>query len=381
VIDPNAQGVPVSFEDGRTATELAQVGRRSPGARLGVTVACDAREALQCALHADRAGLDDVWTTEFCHRSALVPMGAIAARSRHVRIGSAIAYAFARSPMILAAEMRDVDALSDGRAILGLGTGQPARQKQWMGIDPARAAERMAELVPLLRRLWRLDGGAVVHEGRHYQVRVTPTGDVPEPCVPNLRVYIAAVNSRMLKVAGTVADGVITHPLAFAAVDTQVRPVIERAAEQAGREAPVVTTMVISVVDDDRGAARSAAAAQLAFYAQHATYEPLLASQGFGNEAAAIRSAAARGDWQDMVGAVTDEMVDRLSITGGADEVRGRVQALTLRSDEIALHTPSMLHLRPTGTALSGNYGEQVRRLVDAVAPLTKQEGAAHDRP
>ena len=80
-------------------------------------------ETVEAARMAEQAGFESVWTTDFTDRSATVAMGAIAAATERITIGSAIAYAFGHTPLVLAAEARDLDALSGGRIILGLGTG------------------------------------------------------------------------------------------------------------------------------------------------------------------------------------------------------------------------------------------------------------------
>src|SRR5215216_7114429 len=105
----------------------------------------------------------------------------MAEATRTIELGSAIAYAFGRTPVVLAAEARDLDELSGGRLTLGLGTGTPRMQRDWHGIDGEHSASRMEELVPLVRRLWRLHEGPVAHEGRFYRVNVKPTAPPRAP--------------------------------------------------------------------------------------------------------------------------------------------------------------------------------------------------------
>ena len=123
-------------------------------------------ETVEAARMAAEAGFESVWTTDFPDRSATVAMGAIAAATERITIGSAIAYAFGHTPLVLAAEARDLDALSDGRIILGLGTGTKRMQQDWHGLDGEHPASRMEELVPLLRRLLLLHEGPIEHDGR-----------------------------------------------------------------------------------------------------------------------------------------------------------------------------------------------------------------------
>src|SRR5688500_11188246 len=160
----------------------------------------------------EEAGFASVWATEFYDRSATVGLAAMAQATNEIELGSAIAYAFGRSPLVLAAEARDLDELSNGRLTLGLGTGTRRMQQEWHGLDGEHPASRMEELVPLLRRLWRLHEGPIDHEGRFYRLRVQPTAPPREPFRADVPIYMAGVNARMVEAAGAVADGLVGHP-------------------------------------------------------------------------------------------------------------------------------------------------------------------------
>src|ERR671936_2038768 len=138
---------------------------------------------------AEEAGFDSVWATEFYDRSATVALAAMAQATERIRLGSAIAYAFGRTPLVLAAESRDLDELSGGRLTVGLGTGTRRMQRDWHGLDGEHPASRMEELVPLVRRLLRLHEGPVEHEGRFYRVVVKPTAMVTPPLRRDIPIY------------------------------------------------------------------------------------------------------------------------------------------------------------------------------------------------
>src|SRR6266480_4736500 len=163
-------------------------------------------ELADAARMAEEAGFESVWATEFYDRSATVGLAAMAQATTDIDLGSAIAYAFGRTPVVLAAEARDLDELSGGRLTLGLGTGTRRMQQDWHGLDGEHPAARMEELVPLLRRLWRLHEGPIEHEGRFYRLHVKPTAPPRHPLRPDIPIYIAGVNARMIEAAGAVAD-------------------------------------------------------------------------------------------------------------------------------------------------------------------------------
>jgi probable F420-dependent oxidoreductase len=296
------------------------------------------------AAQAEAAGFSAVWSPEFYTRSGVVTLTAMSATTRTVGVGSAIAYAVGRSPLIIATEARSLDEVSDGRLTLGLGTGTKRMMHDWHGTDPTSPAVRMEELIPLLRRLWHLHEGPVRHEGRFYRVDLRPTAEVDPPVRTRIPIWTAGVNDRMVTMAGRVADGFIGHPLFSAGYYGEViRPTLATAAEAAERKAEDITVcgLVICSVDDDEESARAAAAAQLAFYCAPTAYAPVLERQGFGAAAAAIRAAFAAGDHETMVAAVPEEMVDAFAVAGTPAQVREKIRAFDEALDHAILYTPS----------------------------------------
>lgn len=294
---------------------------------------------------ADRAGFDGAWSGEFLNRSAVVSAAAMAAATERIGVGTAIAYAVGRSPLILANDARFLDELSGGRFTLGLGTGTRGMMVGWHGVtDPDGPATRMEELIPLLRRLWRLHEGPVQHEGRFYSCNITPTADIQPPVRTEIPIYTAGVNDRMIEVAGRVSDGLICHPtLTDHYMERTLLPSIERGTTKTGRNPSDVALkgVIITSIHDDPAVARREAAAQIAFYVAPKAYGPVMEASGFGDEAAAIQAAFAAKDHDAMVAAVSDRMLDEMAAAGTLDEVRERVATLEKRYDHAALYSPS----------------------------------------
>lgn len=302
----------------------------SPRNGLGVTLmGGDVASAAWFATEAERRGFRSAWTAEFYDRSAAVSLAAMAAATSEIRLGSGIMYAFGRSPMLLAAEARDLDQLSGGRLVLGLGTGTPAQMRDWHGLDPAHLAPRVEELVPLLRRLWNLDQGAVAHEGRFYRVKLQPVLQMQPPARREVRIYLAGVNSRMVEAAGRVCDGLVGHPLFSPEyVSEVVRPALAAGAAARGLDRPLpIAGYVMCSVAGREEEARAAAAAQIAFYAVVRTYDPIIALHGFHDEAAAIRQAFRAADWRAAVNAVSDRMLETFAVFGTPSTARQRFHA------------------------------------------------------
>ncbi|MBV9802045.1 MAG: LLM class flavin-dependent oxidoreductase [Solirubrobacterales bacterium] len=304
-------------------------------------------DTVEIATAADAAGLDAAWTSEFNDRSAIVALAAMAQNTERCRVGSAIAYAVGRSPLVLANEARGIDELSDGRLVLGLGTGTKGMQIGWHGVpDPQAPAVRLEELVPLLRRIWRLHEGPVKHEGRFYSMNLAATAEVLPPVREQIPIFTAGVNRRMIETAGRVSDGIVCHPtFSSRYVQEVVRPAIAAGAERTGRDCSdieIVGMLLCSVADDEEQARRELAG-QLAFYAAPRAYAPMLEASGFGAEAERIRQAFAAGDREAMIAAVSDEMLDAIGVAGTPEQVRAGIARRDADFDHLSLYSPSFM--------------------------------------
>jgi probable F420-dependent oxidoreductase len=295
------------------------------------------------ARDADAAGFDTVWTYELYNRSAIVAIAAIALATSRCAVGTGIVYGVGRTPLMLAAEARDLDELSGGRFILGIGNGTRRMISDWHGADGDAPATRIEELVPLIRQIWRLAEGPIDHQGRFYRVKISSMGDLAAPERP-IPIYTAGVNPRMIESAGRVADGLLGHTMFGPRyIEQVVRPALERGAAHAGRDPSEITlaTYALAVADADEERARRDAAKMIAFYGSVKSYGALFEASGFGAEALAIQRAFAERDLKAMVGAVTDPMIDELACAGTPPQVRDKLRRYDGLVDEVALSPPS----------------------------------------
>lgn len=314
-------------------------------ATRGITVLRGGVEDVaRTAAAAEGAGFHTAWTPEFYTRSAIVTLARMATVTQDIGLGTSIAYATGRSPLILATEARSLDELTGGRLTLGLGTGTKRMMEDWHGVDGDAPAVRMEELIPLLRRIWRLHEEPVAHDGRFYRTHLVPTAETTEPLRLDIPIYTAGVNPRMVEVAGRVSDGLLGHPLFNRRyLDEVVRPAIERGKVKTGREDAHVELcgVLICAVHDDADVARREVAAQLAFYTAPKTYAPLLEASGFGHVGDRVRAAFAERDFAAMAAAVPDEMVDAMGAAGTLAEVRARVAEAEELFDHVVVYPPS----------------------------------------
>lgn len=299
------------------------------------------RRATEIAVAAESAGFEAVWNGELYSRSATVPMAAIATATDQIAIGSNIAYGVGRTPLMWAAEARDLEELSGGRIILGLGNGTPKMMENWHGVDGTAPAVRMEELIEVLRKLWRLHEGPVHHDGRFYTVHVVPTADVPPPYRERLPIWTAGVNPRMVRAAGKVADGLVGHPMFSAKyIDELVRPELAAGVAAAERSLSDVKLMgmVMCSVDEDEQLARRRLAFAIGQYAASRVYDRLFAMHGWSDAQEKIRDAARQGDDEALIAAVPDAAIDQLGVACTPDDVPSR----------IAKHAESYDHLNIT---------------------------------
>jgi len=329
--------------------------------KLGISIMAGAiADMVAAAVDADSAGWHSIWTTEHYQRSATVPLSAMAAATSAARIGSGIMYGVGRTPLMLATEVRDIDELSGGRFTLGLGNGTRRMIRDWHGQDPAGPARRIEELVPLLRRLFHLADGRIVHHGRYYHVDITPMDGLAPPN-REIPIYTAGVNRRMIQAAGRVADGLLGHVLFSPRyVDEVVRPAIEEGTGESGRDPDAFTLVgaTLAVIHEDPEVARREAAAQLAFYCSVRSYATVLEVGGFGRQAERARDAFARSDWDGLVAAIDDDMIDALALTGTANDVAVGLQRFSKLYDQISVTGP-MFRVSPQRAA------ENARSLIE----------------
>jgi 5,10-methylenetetrahydromethanopterin reductase len=177
--------------------------------RLGITYTMEVapvREVLKPTVQAEKIGFESAWAAEqYCFRDVAVVTSALASVTRKIKIGTNIINPYSRHPGLLAMTIATLDEFCGGRAILGLGTGNPRWMGQNLGIPLGKPLVAMREAVEIIREF--LSGKQLDRSGRQYSVRGIGLGfKPPRSSIP---IYMAAVRSGMLHLAGRIADGVI----------------------------------------------------------------------------------------------------------------------------------------------------------------------------
>lgn len=312
-------------------------------ANIGISIGGDLRELGPLAARCEAAGFTSLWIPETARTAPVQASVAIGATER-VRIGTNIALAFPRSPVITAMWARDLAEQSGGRFVLGLGT-QVKRVNEFRYATPfEHPAPKMREVIEVCREVWASFGGEHIdHRGRFFTVTMDPFpgGEPPPAPIP---VFVAGVNKHMIALAGSVCDGFLAHPLCSERYMAEVtRPGLAAGAEGAGRsldDVEVVASVITSIADTVEEA-RAGAKMQIAFYGTTRTYRTVLDLHGFGDVVDPLRAAFGAGDLAGMIDLITDEMADTFAVAGTADEVpervRGRFAGI---ADTVVLNPP-----------------------------------------
>ena len=298
---------------------------------------------------AEDAGFESLWSAEL-HRSAFVPSAALASATSRAQVGTGIALAFVRSPMITALSALDLDDLADGRFILGLGTGVQRLNADWHGVDIGQPGPHLRETVALIRTfIARAHLGAPIDvDGRYHRVRLRGYERPFPPRRTEIPIYLASMGPVLTTLAGEIADGWIAHELGSPRyLRDRLLPLLEAGLDRGERQRPqlTVTASACCVPYDDGRQAKRWAAGLVAFYASVRTYTEFFEYHGFGAEAAAIQTAFRAGDTDAMIAACPDAMVDAFTLAGTPDEVRARLAEYEGVADVVKVTPPT--HLVP----------------------------------
>jgi len=278
------------------------------------------------ARRAEAAGFDAVLSVEFFNRHGYVPLGAISQVTSRLRLGTGIANAFTRTPLLHASAALDLDELSGGRTILGLGSATRRMNEDWYDVRFSKPAPRMVELVKLLRAAIEHEGMGFRWEGEHWNLNV-PMYSHPKP-VGEIPIWVAAVNRGMIAAAGRAADGLVGHPIATRRWHREVTlPGLREAEAREGRSegACRLFPYLLTSIAEDRETALRDCKGQIGFYYTTALYHSILELHGWRDVGAACRAAFRKGDFASLGEAVPDALVDEIAIACTPDEAADRL--------------------------------------------------------
>jgi probable F420-dependent oxidoreductase len=323
---------------------LLPLGKLDPGVRVAAPL--DVGRVAEDAQRAEQLGYDGVLTEETKDDPFIVLALAAQATSR-VRLATAVAVVFPRSPTITAHSAWTLARLSKGRFTLGLGSQVKGHIERRFGLRWSPPGPWLRDYVGALRALWAAwqNGTKLDYRSEHYTLSLMVPLFAPAPLEPehaDIRVELAAVNPYMCQVAGEVADGIRAHPIATPRYIAEImlpaaRKGMARAERDPGRDGSGFTLCVMPLVATapDRAGldqAVKAVRARIAFYASTPTYLAAFETDGHGDTAKQLQALSRAQRWEEMPALVSDAMLETYAVIGTHDEIaaklRGRYGAL-----------------------------------------------------
>jgi probable F420-dependent oxidoreductase len=304
------------------------------------------QSAGETARAAESLGFAGLWTSETKH-DAFLPLAIAANETERIELGTSVAIAFSRSPMETAQTAWDLQDLSDGRFVLGLGTQVKAHITRRFSMPWDRPAARLREYILALREIWGSfqSEGPLQFEGEFYRhTLMTPffnPGPIERPDVP---VYIAGVNTGLARLAGELCDGFHVHPFHSPEyVRRTVKPAIAEGAQKEGRDPGEIelATSVFVITGEESGEQREKMRAQISFYASTPTYRTVLEAHGWEEVGERLGKLARDKRWEEMPELITDEMLRAFAVEAAPGEVgdalKERYEGLI---DRVSLYMP-----------------------------------------
>ena len=235
-----------------------------------------------------------------------------------------------RSPLVTSITSLDLDEISSGRLILGLGTGAKRTNEDFHGVFYGdRPVARIRECVGLIREILSgaHTGNDIVFEGQFYRVNTRGYKRAFEPVRENIPIFVAGIGSNMVGAAAEVADGYMGHVVcSLEYIKKVVSPSLEERLENRKNGDFTKCSIITCAVSHDWERAREAARATIAFYATVKAYDPPFRLHGFTDEVKRIRDAFRKKDVRAMIKGVSDEMIDAFAVVGDAEHCRERVE-------------------------------------------------------
>jgi probable F420-dependent oxidoreductase len=285
-------------------------------------------DAAKAAVDTERFGYDGWWALETKH-DPFLGAALAAERTERVLLGTQIAVAFARNPMTVAVQANDIQLLSGGRFVLGLGSQIKPHITKRYSMEWSHPAPRMREFVLAVRAIWEAweTSGQLDFRGDFYtHTLMTPFFD-PGPNPHGMpEIMLAAVGPKMTEAAGEVADGMFCHGFSTERyVREATLPALERGAEKAGRslddfEISAPSMIVAADSEEELQAGTEMVRSQIGFYGSTPAYRPVLELHGWGELQDDLNALTKRGAWDQIGSVIDDEVLHTFAIIGTPEE-------------------------------------------------------------
>ena len=293
----------------------------------------DLRQVANAARKAEVDGFTGLITLE--NRNDPFLAHAVAAiATNQVELGTAVAIAFARSPMAVAHACWDLQVASRGRFVLGLGPQVRAHNERRFSVPWSPPVPRLREYVNALRAIWRTweTGEKLNFEGQHYRFSLmTPNFVPPSLHLPMVPVTLAAVGPHSLRLAGEVADGVRLHPFCTRKyLEDAVLPRLAEGRAKTGRarenfEITGGGFLATGANEEAVAKAKEWVRTRVAFYGSTPSYWPVFAAHGLDDLGRELNALSREGKWDAMTARISDDVLALFAAIGTHDEIADRI--------------------------------------------------------
>ncbi|MFI0980725.1 TIGR03617 family F420-dependent LLM class oxidoreductase [Streptomyces sp. NPDC021093] len=307
---------------------------RAPRMKLALSCPSDCRDVRAIAAEAERRGVDRFTMAETAG-SPFLQLARAADATSSIELGTGVAIALARTPMTMAYDAWGLHEISRGRAALGLGSQVKAHVTRRFGMPWDRPAARMREFVQAVRAVWHSweTGERLRFRGDFYRhTLMSPAFTPRRVAAPSPPILLAGVGPRMVRSAGAVADGFVSH--AFTTADylrQRVLPVLAEARTGAEAQGAAWTARPFEVVgnvltatgrsEEELKRSIGGVRERIAFYGSTPAYRMVLEQHGWGELHRELHSLSLRGRWGEMTDLVDDEVFATFAVAGSPAEV------------------------------------------------------------
>jgi probable F420-dependent oxidoreductase len=281
------------------------------------------------AKEAEEAGYSGIWTAETSH-DPFFPLLLAAEHTEHIELGTSIAVAFARNPMVLANIGYDLQAYSKGRFVLGLGSQIKPHITKRFSMEWSQPAARMREMILAIRAIWDCwnTGSKLDFRGDFYtHTLMTPFFNPGPNPYGDAKIFLAGVGEKMTEVAGEVCDGFLCHGFTTEKYLREVTiPALARGRAKAGKtmegfEIVGPSFVVTGGNDDEMKAAAAGTRQQIAFYGSTPAYRGVLDIHGWGGLQDELNTLSKQGKWVEMGNLIDDEILNTFAVVGEPEAV------------------------------------------------------------
>ncbi len=296
------------------------------------------------AKQAEAQGLEGLFAPQV-YGPPWIPLAAAAMATERVRLASGIAIAAARSPFETAMAAIDMDHLSGGRFVLGLGASVQSWTRGVYGAAEHRPLRHLRETVAAVRHI--VEGahkGLAPFEGEYYRADFAELQPTAPPLRDRIPVWIAALRGPAVRLGAEIADGIMGHPMwSLDWAVERIQPDLEAGLAKAGRSRDDVelNLWLWCAPNADEAEAVRDARPTVAFYAGIHQYESVFEAHGFGDEARRLQEWVRGRDVLAHADLVPDEMVRAFVLCGDPESVRERVERAWTVADSLCLVPPA----------------------------------------